>query len=93
MYFRVIKKIWTILILNTINEFYNIDNCLIFTLISHLKSSLQLCFFYYLWFYIVNLLKNRLRFCQVIYYFDTHALGRKHQLFDGVNFLVPLPER
>jgi hypothetical protein len=28
---------------------------------------------------------DRSRFCQVIYYFDTPALGIKHQLFDCVS--------
>ena len=28
----------------------------------------------------------RLRSCRVIYYFDTLALGRRHQLFGRVNF-------
>ena len=43
--------------------------------------------------YIVNLLVVRPRSCRVIYYFDTPALGRGHQSFGRVKFLVPLPGR
>ena len=35
--------------------------------------------------YIVNLLVVRPRSCQVIYYFDTPVLGRRHQSFGHVN--------
>jgi len=34
--------------------------------------------------YIVNLPVVRPRSCRVIYYFDTHALGRRHQSFGHV---------
>jgi hypothetical protein len=35
--------------------------------------------------YIVNLPVVRPRSCRVIYYFNTPALGRRHQFFDRVN--------
>ena len=38
--------------------------------------------------YIVNLLLVRPRSCRVIYYFDTPALGRRHQSFSLVNHLL-----
>jgi hypothetical protein len=43
--------------------------------------------------YIVNLLVVWPRSCWVIYYFDTPALGRRHQSFNRVKFLAPLPGR
>jgi hypothetical protein len=36
--------------------------------------------------YIVNLPVVRPRSCRVIYYFDTPALGRRHQSFGRVNW-------
>jgi hypothetical protein len=36
--------------------------------------------------YIVNLHVVRPRSCRVIYYFETPALGRRHQSFDRVNY-------
>ena len=43
--------------------------------------------------YTINLHVVRPRSCRVIYYFDTPALGRRHQSFGRVKFLVPLPGR
>ena len=43
--------------------------------------------------YTINLHMVRLRSCRVIYYFDTPALGRRHQSFGRVKFLAPLPGR
>jgi hypothetical protein len=43
--------------------------------------------------YTINLTVVRPRSYQVIYYFDTPALGRRHQSFGRVNFLAPLPGR
>ena len=40
--------------------------------------------------YIVNLHVIRPRSCRVIYYFDTPALGRRHQSFGRVKFLASL---
>jgi len=40
--------------------------------------------------YIINLPMVRPRSCRVIYYFDTPALGRRHQSFGRVKFLAPL---
>jgi hypothetical protein len=85
----------------------NIYHCLVFTLISHLKvlfnsspslsssTSLLLLLLLLLLFiiYIINLPVVRPRPCQVIYYFGTPILGRKHQLFDRVKFLAPFPGR
>jgi hypothetical protein len=43
--------------------------------------------------YTINLPVVRPRSCRVIYYFDTPALGRRHQSFDRVKFLALLPGR
>ena len=43
--------------------------------------------------YTINLPVVRPRSCWVIYYFDTPALGRRHQSFGRVKFLAPLPGR
>jgi hypothetical protein len=43
--------------------------------------------------YTINLSVVRPRSCRVIYYFDTPALGRRHQSFGRVKFLAPLPGR
>jgi hypothetical protein len=43
--------------------------------------------------YTVNLLVVRPRSCQIIYYFYTPALGRRHQSFGRVKFLASLPGR
>ena len=43
--------------------------------------------------YIINLSVVRPRSCRVIYYFDTTALGRRHQSFGRVKFLASLPGR
>jgi hypothetical protein len=38
--------------------------------------------------YTINLLVVRPRSCRVIYYFDTPALGRRHQSFGRVSMAV-----
>jgi hypothetical protein len=43
--------------------------------------------------YTIILPMVRPRSCRVIYYFDTPALGRRHQFFGRVKFLAPLPGR
>ena len=43
--------------------------------------------------YKINLPVVRPQSCQVIYYFDTPTLGRRHQSFGRVKFFVPLPVR
>ena len=43
--------------------------------------------------YTSNLPVVRPRSCRVIYYFDTPALGRRHQSFSRVKFLALLPGR
>ena len=43
--------------------------------------------------YTINLPMVRPRSCRIIYYFDTPALGRRHQSFGRVKFLAPLPRR
>jgi len=87
----VIKRVYTILISNTISGSSNLDNCfyhcLILTLISHLKdlfNSLLTYIYIYIYIYIFDLHVDRPRSCRVIYYFDTSALGIRHQLFDRV---------
>jgi hypothetical protein len=39
--------------------------------------------------YTINLFVVRPRSCRVIYYFDTPALGRRHQSFDRVTHVLP----
>jgi hypothetical protein len=88
-----------LLIFNTISESSNLNicfyHCLIFTLILHLRvlfhsssspssSSLLLLLLLLFIIYIVHLPVVRPRSCRVIYYFDTPALGIRHQLFDRV---------
>jgi hypothetical protein len=93
----VIKKVYTILVWNTISGSSNLDicfyYCLILTLILHLKTLfnfLLLLLLLLLLFiiYIVNLPMVRPRSCRVIYYFDTLALGIRHQYFDRVISLL-----
>jgi hypothetical protein len=72
----LVDPLTLVIILSLFNLYINIIS----------QSSLQLGFFYYLWFCIVNLSVDRLWSCWVIYYFDTPALGRRHQLFDRVKF-------
>ena len=84
------KKVYTILISNTITGSSNLDNCfyrcLILISISHLKALFNLLLLLLLFIiYIVNLLVVWPRSCQVIYYFDTLTLGRKYQYFGRVN--------
>jgi hypothetical protein len=84
----LIKRVYTILIFNTISRSSNLDNCfylwLILTSISHLKSSLQLLF--HLLFIILYSSPPCVwpRSCRVIYYFDTPILKIRHQSFDRV---------
>jgi len=68
-------------------------HCLILTLILHLKVLFNFFFLLLLLFfllllvfiiYIVNLPVVRSRSCRIIYYFDTPALGRRHQSFGRV---------
>jgi hypothetical protein len=70
--------------------------CLILILISHHKdffNSLLIYIYIYIYIYIlliiyiVDLPVVRLRSCRVIYYFDTPALGIRHQLFNHVTWL------
>ena len=89
----VIKRVYTILISNTISGSSNIDicfyYCLILTLISHLKDLFNsLLHYIYIYIYIVDLPVDRPRSCRVIYYFDTLALGIRHQLFDRITKLI-----
>jgi len=134
--FNLIKRVYTILVWNTISGSSNLDiccyHCLILTLIFHLKVLIN--FFFIIIFiiiiinsiigittttttttttivvvvvvvvavvvvvvvtivvvlllfiiYTINLPVVRPRSCRVIYYFDTPALGRRHQSFDRVN--------
>ena len=101
----VIKIVYTVLVWNTISGTSNLDicfyQCLILTLILHLKVlfNLLLLLLLLLWLlllllllfiiYIVNLPVVRPRSCRVIYYFDTPTLRRRHQLF--IIYIVNLP--
>ena len=80
----VIKRVYIILIWNTISRSSNLDNCfyhcLVFTLILHLKVILKSSSSSFI-IYIVNLLMVRPRFCRVIYYFDTPTLVEKTSIF------------
>jgi len=98
-----IKKVYTILVWNTISGSSNLDiccyHCLILTLIFHLKVLINFFLFFTIIIivvivvvvlllsiiYTINLLVVRPRSCRVIYYFDTPALGRRHQSFGRVN--------
>jgi len=125
--FNWIKRVYTILVWNTISGSSNLDiccyHCLILTLIFHLKVLINFFFFFIfiiittititittttittttttttttiiivtivvvlLLFiiYTISLPVVRPRSCQVIYYFDTPALGRRHQSFGRAN--------
>jgi hypothetical protein len=83
-------------------------HCLILTLIFHLKVLINFFFFFIIIItiivvvivlmltiiYTINLSVVRPRSCRVIYYFDTPALGRRHQSFGRVinheNKIIPL---
>ena len=91
----VIKRVYIILIWNTISGSSNLDNCfyhcLIFTLMLHLKvlfnsssSSSSYYYYYYYYYYIVILYMVRPRSYRVIYYFDTPALEIRYQSFERV---------
>ena len=131
-----IKRVYTILVWNTISGSSNIDiccyHCLILTLIFHLKVLIN--FFFFIIFiiiiinsiigiittttttttsitiitiivivivvvlllfiiYTINLPVVRPRSCRVIYYFDTHTLGRRHQSFGRVTNPGRISER
>jgi len=101
------KKVYTILVWNTISGSSNLDiccyHCLILTLIFHLKVLINFFFFFIIIIiiiiitiivvvivllltiiYTINLSVVRPWSCRVIYYFDTLALGRRHQSFGRV---------
>jgi len=87
----IIKRVYIILIWNTINRSSNLDNYFIFfkilTSISHLKAlfnSFSVIIYFLFVVYTVNLPVVRPWSCRVIYYFDTPALGMRHQSFDRV---------
>ena len=66
-------------------------HCLILTLILHKILINSLFYYIYIYIYIIcNLYSSppliRPRSCRVIYYFDTPALGRRHQSFDRVSW-------
>jgi hypothetical protein len=69
------------IILSLFNPYINIT--------SQSSFQLLLCHYVFLLFvvYIINLLLVRPWSCQVIYYFDTPILERRHQLFGRVKFL------
>ena len=81
-------RVYTVHVWNTISGSSNLDNyfyhCLILISISNLKALFNLLLLLFI-IYIVNLLVVRPRSCQVIYYFDTPTLGRRHQSFGRVN--------
>jgi hypothetical protein len=78
-------------------------HCLILTLILHLKVLINFFVFFIIIIiitiivivivllltiiYTINLPVVRPRSCRVIYYFDTPALGRRHQSFGRVSYL------
>ena len=77
-------------------------HCLILTLILHLKVLINFFFFIIIIItiivvvivllltiiYTINLPVVRPRSCQVTYYFDTPALGRRHQCFGRVTYSI-----
>jgi len=102
-----IKKVYTILVWNTISGSSNLDiccyHCLILTLIFHLKVLINFFIIIIIIIiiiivvvimllltiiYTINLSVVRPRSCRVIYYFDTPALGRRHQSFGRVSYRV-----
>ena len=89
----LIKRVYTILISNTISGSSNLDICFyycwILTLILHLKVLFNLLLLLLFVIYIVHLPVVQPRSCLVIYYFDIPALGIRHQSFDLVTFLEP----
>ena len=96
-----IIRFYTILVWNIISGFSNLDicfyHCLILTLIFHLKVLINFFFIFFIIIivvvvvlllsiiYTINLSVVWPRSCQVIYYFDTLTLGRRHQSFGHVN--------
>jgi hypothetical protein len=90
----VIKRVYTILVWNTISGSSNLDICFLSLFNSHIDLHLKaLCIItivvVLLLFiiYTINLPVVRPRSCRVIYYFDTPALGRRHQSFGRVRQL------
>jgi hypothetical protein len=95
-----IIRVYTILVWNTISGSSNLDiccyHCLILTLIFHLKVLINFFLFFFTIIiivvvvlllsiiYTINLLVVRPRSYRFIYYFDTPALGRRHQSFGRV---------
>jgi len=98
--FQLNKKVYTIFVWNTISGSSNLDiccyHCLILTLIFHLKVLINFFLFFFTIIiivvvvlllsiiYTINLPVVRPRSYRVIYYFDTPALGRRHQSFGRV---------
>jgi len=98
-----IKRVYTILVWNTISGSSNLDNCFYHCLILISISPLKALFIIIITItiivvvvvvvlllfiiYIVNLPVIRSRSCRVIYYFDNPALGRRHQYFGHVTKL------
>jgi len=84
----VIKRVYIIFIWNTISGSSNLDNYFYFWLNLYINITSQkfssTFLLLLLIIYIVHFPLVRLRSCRVIYYFDTPALGIRHQLFDCV---------
>ena len=92
-----IIRVYTILVWNTISGSSNLDiyfyNCLMLTLIFHLKVLINFFFVVVVVvvvvvlsiIYIINLFMVRSRSYGIIYYFDTLTLGRRHQSFGHVS--------
>ena len=59
--------------------------CLIFSSLLHLKALFNINIILLFVIYIIHLPVVRPQSCRVIYYFDTLALGIRHQLFDRVS--------
>jgi hypothetical protein len=91
----VIKRVYTILVWNTISGSSNLDicfyQCLILTLILHLKVLPNLLLLLLLLLFIISIVNLPVvwpRSCRVIYYFNTPTLGRKHQYFSRVPWVT-----
>ena len=98
-----IKRVYTILVWNTISGSSNLDNCFYHCLILISISPLKALFIIIITItiivvvvvvvlllfiiYIVNLPVIRSLSCRVIYYFDTPTLERRHQSFGRVTKL------
>ena len=88
----VIKRVYIIVVWNTISGSSNLDiyfyHCLILTLIKHLKVLFNLLLLLLFIIYIVNLTVVRPRSYRIIYYLDTPTLGRRHQSFGRVTHFL-----